>query len=267
MDAQKTKPRKKSLANHQRSWVWGRNAVQAAIENPNWPVIEAYAAENLPAEEKQAFQKAAHNQGCTFTTVPPQRLKELCHSTAHQGHLARLGNYPYRKPEELLKEIETQYQQHPPAIVIIDRMRDSYNFGALLRSAEAFGIAAVFIGQIDQTPVTSQTLRSSAGAAARIPIARTKSLPDLAQTLKKSNYRLIACTQKAEKPLATADLEGKVAFILGNEANGITNALLDLAHEARRIPQKGAVGSLNVAAAASVVFYEMRRQRENPEKT
>lgn len=165
--------------------------------------------------------------------------------------------YPYVELEAALSRAKS-----PPLVVILNRIQDPHNFGAILRSAEVFGVDAVIVGEASQCEVTPHVARSSAGAVNYLPIVR---MPDLAacpaglwghsQIL---TYAAIGATGMAAHQ---CDLRAPCAIIIGNEGSGIDRPLLDAAKGRISIPQSGRVESLNAAVAAGVLLYEVQRQR------
>lgn len=244
------------LAGHQRSWIWGRHAVSETLEAGNWPILELYLGEEMPAEERAlALQKAAQ-RGVAATTVSYERLRELCGASDHQGHLARMGPFPYAAVDELL-------DGHPesPLYVLLDGVRDAHNFGAILRSAAALGVTAVFCGGPGQTPINNHTVRASAGAVNRIPVATVDTLLPVMDALQEHGVRCIAADHRANTPAWECDFKPASALLLGNEAQGIQHELRERCDAAVMIPVSRGLDSLNVSAAAAALLYEALRQR------
>jgi 23S rRNA (guanosine2251-2'-O)-methyltransferase len=113
----------------------------------------------------------------------------------------------------------------------------------------------------DQSEVTAQVARSSAGAVNHVPIAQVSDLVDAAVRLKERGIRVIAASEKARRPISDIDLTQPCAIVVGNEGAGIQTPLLSACDETAGIPQSGRVGSLNAAVAAGILFYELQRQR------
>jgi 23S rRNA (guanosine2251-2'-O)-methyltransferase len=257
--SKRKKAKRKKLAllgSHARSWVWGRNVVREALTAGRWRILELFLADNLPAGELEEARSAAERAGLTPQIVGPGVLEQQAHTAEHQGYLAKMGPYPYRTVDEVLSAAPAE-----PLFLVLDAIQDPYNFGAMLRSAGAFGINGVFIGTHRQVPVTSMVARSSAGVVNHVPIVQVASLNDLVRTLRERGIRLIGATEKADVPLTECDLRGATAIVVGNEGTGISPELLACCDFKVRIPIEPVAGSLNAAAAAAVFFFEARRQR------
>jgi 23S rRNA (guanosine2251-2'-O)-methyltransferase len=168
-------------------------------------------------------------------------------------------------PPIAYQEIETLVDQwleegKKPSVLVLDRITDVRNFGAIVRSAECMGIDAVLIPSKGSALATSDAMKASAGALNRIPICKTEQLKQSLFYLQQSGLRIVACTEKALVPLHETNLRGSVAIIMGSEESGITQDLINLADISCKIPMKGAISSLNVGVAAGMVLYEKIRQ-------
>lgn len=263
MSKKRGKSAKKLLGSHQRSWIWGRRAVIEILEAGRWPAAELYLDETMAESELDGARRLAEGLGVAVRLEPAKRLFDLCHAKDHQGYLAKMLEFPYADAEEILSGMsaETGRFRSNPIFAVLDSIRDSFNFGAIVRSAETLGVDAVFIGERGQSPVTSQTARSSAGAVNRVPIARVADLAALAAQLRERGAAVVAADEKSDVDCADCDFRGPAAIVLGNESEGVSPELLEVCDARVRIPQSGAVGSLNVAVAAGILFYEIRRQR------
>jgi 23S rRNA (guanosine2251-2'-O)-methyltransferase len=251
----------KLLGSHQRSWVWGRHAVLEILHAQQWPAREVYLDEALAPGDLCVARSLAEQMGATITIEPAERLTQLCNTAEHQGYLARMRPFPYADADAMLAHPALDGSGAAPLFALLDGIQDPFNFGAIIRSAEALGVAAVAIGGHRQAEVTSQVARSSAGAVNRLPIVRVEDLPDLARRLQERGVRLAAASEKAARACSDWDFSTPAALVLGNEGHGVSPELMDLCDVRLCVPQHGGIGSLNVAAAAAILFYEAARQR------
>lgn len=252
----RAKGKQKLLGSHQKCWIWGRNLVRETLAAGRWPIVELHLAVDLPADQADAARSDAARLGVPVVSGAGDALTRLCHSGEHQGFLARMAEYPYAEPRSLLESGGNR-----SFFVVCDRIQDPFNFGAILRSAEIFGAAGVFIGESGQVRVTSMVARSSAGAVNRLAIAEVPSLTELSAEMRGRRIRVIGASEKAECALPEADLSGAVAVVVGNEGQGISPDMQAACDLKLRIPQAGRIGSLNAAVAAGIFFYEVSRQR------
>jgi 23S rRNA (guanosine2251-2'-O)-methyltransferase len=253
------KGKRQLLGSHQKCWIWGRHAVLETLTAARWPILDLCLSADLPEGERESALARARRDGVPVRVESSALLEQLCHSTEHQGYLARMSAFPYAEEDAVLREAGPA-----PAFAILDGVQDPHNLGAMVRSAEVLGLDGVFIGEAGQVGVTSMVVRSSAGAVNRVPIVRVADLEALAGRLAGHGVRLVAATEKAEAALDAFDFTGPVAAIIGNEGVGIRPSLLAACQARVSIPQCGQIGSLNAAVAAAIVFYEIRRQRGRP---
>lgn len=244
------------MGNHQRSWIWGRHAVLEALRSARWTPTEIVADEKLPPSELAELRDLCRERDVPLQTVAAGRLTDLSKVREHQGLLARLPAYPY-EPESRLDALTEQ----SPLFVVLDSFHDPFNFGAALRCAEVFGASAVVVGSRRQCDVTSQVVRSSAGAVHHLQVVRCAELTETLARLQSAGVRLVAASEKGTRPLMQANLTGPVALIIGNEGSGIAPERLALCDEIVTIPQHGQIDSLNAAVAVGVCVYEATRQR------
>jgi len=250
------KGKKRLLGSHQKCWIWGRNAVLETLTAGRWEILDLYLSHDLAPELLDRATALASALGLVPVVSDPAALAKLCHTTEHQGYLARMTDFPYAA------EAEIPPPRHgAPFYVILDGIQDPHNFGAIVRSAEVFGADAVYIGESGQVGVTSMVVRSSAGAVNRVPIVKVTDLESLVGRLKAAGVRVVAGSEKAEHTAAAHDFIQGTALIMGNEGVGPRASLLAHCDAVVKIPQSGHIGSLNVAVAAGIFCYEVRRQR------
>jgi len=244
------------LGNHQRCWIWGRRVVSETLLAGRWIPWELRLSDGLPEDEITASRQLAVQQNVPVLVETAAQLTRLCRSSEHQGYLAKMPPFPYDDAEKLLATLPAQ-----PFCAILDAVQDPYNFGAILRSADALGVDAVFVGSGQQSPVTSLVARTSAGAVNHVHLAEARDLSHLCGRLIARGLSLVAATEKAKLTISQCDFRGAVACVIGNEGAGIRRELLALCEQHAAIPQVGHVSSLNAAVSASILFYEVQRQR------
>ena len=258
------------LGSHARSWIWGRNVVLESLRAGHWLPYELRLAEattasttDSPAAEATAELTAlADQRAVVWSQEPTARLTQLCGSADHQGVIALMPPFPYADAAALLETAAPRDTNGPTALFIItDHLQDPHNFGAILRSLDAFGGTGVFIPDSHQVGVTSQVARSSAGAVNHLPIARVPDLLPLIQQLRSRGIRVVAASEHAATPLHEADLSGPLAIVIGNEGVGIAPELQAACDLTVAVPLTGHIGSLNAAVAAGVILYEAARRR------
>jgi 23S rRNA (guanosine2251-2'-O)-methyltransferase len=190
--------------------------------------------------------------------VPIEKIDYLCKQN-HQGALAYISPIEYQKIDEIIPFIFDQGKT--PFILVLDQITDVRNFGAICRSAECAGVDAIIVPDKGASPINADSIKTSAGALSIIPVCRTSSLDDTIKYLKMSGITIFAATEKTDNIYHTKDMTIPLALIIGSEDTGISASLLRDADEFIKIPLLGSIGSLNASVAASVLMYEVVRQR------
>lgn len=189
--------------------------------------------------------------------VPAQKIDSLTNGN-HQGVLAFVTPIEYQNVESLVDNLLELGKK--PTILVLDRITDVRNFGAIARTAECEGVDAILIPSRGSALVSSDAMKASAGALNRIPVCKTDDLKNSLFYLQQSGLRLVACTEKTSIPLYEVNLRGAVAIIMGSEEDGITQDLINMSDIKAKIPMRGNISSLNVGVAAGMVLYEKLRQ-------
>jgi 23S rRNA (guanosine2251-2'-O)-methyltransferase len=177
----------------------------------------------------------------------------------HQGVICFISPISYARLEDVLPTVYESGKD--PLVLLLDGITDVRNFGAIVRTAECAGVDAIVIPESGGARVTSDAIKTSAGALNIIAICRTQKIVDAVRMVKDSGLKVVACTEQGKNDIYAADLNQPVALILGSEDTGISQACLDLADQVAGIPIMGKIESLNVSVAAGVVLYEAIRQR------
>jgi 23S rRNA (guanosine2251-2'-O)-methyltransferase len=244
------------MGSHQRCWIWGRLPVLETLRAGRWRPLEVQLDERLPVKDRAAALRLAEGLGLEVTLASAATLERLCRSGEHQGYIAKMPPFLYADAAELLAE-----RGERPFYVVLDAIQDPFNFGAILRSADAFGVDGVFVGTKQQADVSSLVVRASSGAVNHVRLAQVDDLSDGIDRLKRQGVRVIGTSPAARRDISQVDLRGPTALIVGNEAVGIRPEILELCDERVSIRQRGTVASLNAAVAAGILFYEVSRQR------
>ncbi len=252
----KVKKKKPLLGNHQKCWIWGKNAVTETLKAGFWPMWELHLADDLNAEEHQQAEQLANQLSIPVYRSSNNELTQKCRASDHQGMIAKMAPFPYSSLETIL-----QKQTSPPLYLILDRIQDPYNFGAIIRSAEIMGAHGILIGTYEQCNVTSLVCRTSAGAVNHTPIAEVDNLLQLCRDLKETGISVVGTAMHAPDNVSNYDFCQPTAIIVGNEGTGINPKLLSECSHLVKIPQLGKTESLNVAISAGILLYEASRQR------
>jgi 23S rRNA (guanosine2251-2'-O)-methyltransferase len=153
-----------------------------------------------------------------------------------------------------------------PLLLLLDRVTDVRNFGAICRTAECTGVDAVIVPERGGAMVNGDAVKASAGALNRIKICREFNLKNTIQYLQESGFTIAGCTEKAEKNCYDVNLNQPVCLIMGSEEDGISPEYLKRCDLLMKVPLSGKTASLNVSVAAGILLYEVVRQRMTAEK-
>lgn len=237
--------------------IYGTRAVLEAIaagKDIDKIMIQSGLANDLVKE----LIAVARNNNIPIAFVPAEKLKRMS-AKNHQGVICLLSAVAYSSVDDLI--FKAYHEGREPFFLILDRITDVRNFGAIVRTAECAGIDGIIIPEKGNAPITSDAMKTSAGALNHMPVCREKDLKKTVQLLHDNGIRLIACTEKTERNIYQLNLTGPIAIIMGSEEDGISDQLLRQADELARIPLKGKIGSLNVSVAAGIALYEVVRQK------
>lgn len=194
-----------------------------------------------------------------FQSVPVEKLNRLT-TKNHQGVVAYISPIVYHKTEHIVPDIYAAGKT--PLLLILDRVTDVRNFGAIVRTAECMGVDAVIVPARGSAQVNPDAVKTSAGAIFRVPICREMKLKDTLEFLKDSGIQLVACTEKTDNVLADVDYTGPTAIIMGSEEDGISPEYMKYCDAKAKIPMFGDIASFNVSVSAGIILYEAIRQRK-----
>ena len=191
---------------------------------------------------------------------PPPAFDRLVPEGNHQGVIALVAAKPYSSTEDILQS--ARLKTEPPFVVILDGVEDPHNLGAIIRTAEAAGVHGIFLPERRAAGLTAVVAKTSAGALEHMPVARVVNLSRLMEALKEAGLWIYGVEPTAPVDFTSIDLTGPVALVFGGEGGGIRRGIAQECDGLVRIPMKGKVESLNVAAAVAVTLFEGVRQRK-----
>lgn len=196
-----------------------------------------------------------------YQFVPPEKLRRI--STAnHQGVIAYLANVTYYKTEDLLQSVFEKGKI--PFVLLLDRITDVRNFGAIARTAECAGVDFIIIPSRGAAQINADAIKTSAGALHRIPVCREDNLKETLEYLKDSGLKIVACHEKTENTIYSEDFNEPLLVIMGSEENGISGEYLKRSDVQVKIPMAGNISSLNVSVATGIVLFQILRSRNTP---
>jgi 23S rRNA (guanosine2251-2'-O)-methyltransferase len=190
--------------------------------------------------------------------VPKEKLDRVTRAN-HQGIIGFMSPVSFQPLEEVLQRVYEDGRD--PFLLILDRVTDVRNFGAICRTAECAGVDAVIVPTRGSARIGADALKTSAGALMYLPVCRSLNLKETLEYLKQSGLQLVACTEKTETELFEQKMTGPLAIVMGSEEDGISPEYLKKCDLKVKIPLSGKTESLNVSVATALVVYEVVRQR------
>lgn len=240
--------------------IFGIRAVSEAI-TAGKEIDRLFVQEGLQSGLFNDLRKVCREHEVHFSMVPVYKLNKIAPGKNHQGVVAFLSTITYYDIEQLLPTIFESGKT--PIILILDRITDVRNFGAIARSAECAGVDAIIIPSRGAAQVNGDAIKTSAGALHKIPVCREENLKNTIDFLKESGLTIVSCTEKGSEPVYNVDLKGPVAIIMGSEEDGVSGEYLRKSDAKVLIPMKGEISSLNVSVATGIILFEVLRQRSN----
>ena len=211
----------------------------------------------LRSEEVSRITALARERTIPLQIVPEERLTRLTRKQ-HQGVIAFISEIEYTPLETLIPMLYEAGRS--PFVLLLDGLTDVRNFGAIARTAECAGVDALIIPERGSVTVTADAIKTSAGALHRLPVCRVSSIMSAVSLLQASGLKIVAASEKARDVYTDTELRLPLGLVLGAEDEGVSEEVLRRADHIVRIPQVGAIGSLNVSVAAGILIYEIVRQ-------
>ena len=206
----------------------------------------------------QEIEALARNRGIPVQKVPVEKLNRITGKN-HQGAIAFISSVNYAQLSNVVTSVFEEGEI--PLVLILDRVTDVRNFGAISRSAECSGVHAIVVPFRGSAQINSDAMKTSSGALNFIPVCRETDLLNTVSYLKNSGFQVVSCTEKGSDLVYDVDYTLPTAIIMGSEEDGISDALIEASDYKAQIPLKGKVESLNVSVAAGVIMFEAVRQR------
>ena len=241
--------------------VLGRNPVLECLR-AGVPATALYVALGADSDERltESVQIAA-DKGIAILEVPRHDLDRIAANGMHQGIALQVPPYNYAHPDDLLAEAKSDAM--PALLVALDNISDPRNLGAIVRSVAAFGGHGVLIPQRRSASVTAVAWRTSAGAAARTPVARATNLTRALKQWADAGLQVVGLDADGDTTVDQIDGAGPIVVVVGSEGKGLSRLVRENCDAGVSIPMAGPTESLNASVAAGVVLAEIARQRRS----
>lgn len=240
-------------------FIEGRRAVVEALKS-GAPLKTAYFVKNAknerPDKRMDSLAQELKQAGVQVKYVNKQELDKRSSHGAHQGVMVEVGGYQYSSLQEIILHAKTENE----LVLVLDHITDEGNLGAIIRSAEVIGAAGIVIPAKRSAQVGVGVYKTSAGAALHVRIAKVPNIASALQTLKDAGFWVAGASEHAKQDIWSSPLEGKIALVSGSEGSGISPLVQKNCDFLVKLPQRGKVGSLNVAQATTAICYEWLRR-------
>jgi 23S rRNA (guanosine2251-2'-O)-methyltransferase len=241
------------------SYIHGIGPVLEALRAGNRRIDRIIIAEGADRKRLAELIEQARLSGVQVRREPRVALDRIAVGANHQGVVAVTSMIGYADPDDLISRAGAH-----TLLVLLDSIEDPHNLGAIIRTAECAGAAAVVITERRAAQVTDTVVKTSAGATEHLPIARVSNLASYIDELKRSKFWVVGVDPSAKQRYTDYDYSGPVALVFGGEGHGLHRLVLSKCDVSVSVPMQGRIQSLNVSVTVGVVLFEaVRRRRIN----
>ncbi|RKD26427.1 23S rRNA (guanosine2251-2'-O)-methyltransferase [Caminicella sporogenes DSM 14501] len=240
--------------------IEGRNPVIEALKSGREIEKILISKGNKEGSIKKILAVAKENR-IPIQYVDKNKINQISVSHAHQGVIAYVAAYKYYEVDELLERARSKDEE--VFLIILDEITDPHNLGSIIRTANAAGAHGIIIPKRRAVGLTATVAKTSAGAIEYVPVSRVTNISRTIDYLKEQGVWIVGADMDGEKLYYESDLKGNVALVIGSEGQGISRLVKKKCDFLVKLPMKGEVTSLNASVAASILMYEILRQRDN----
>ncbi|QSX05967.1 23S rRNA (guanosine(2251)-2'-O)-methyltransferase RlmB [Sedimentibacter sp. zth1] len=238
--------------------IEGKNPVFEAL-NGDTVVDTIYINKEMAEGMVSKITKLAKERNIPIKYVDKDKLMKLSEGGRHQGVIAVAEEFEYKEINDILELANKKNEK--PFVIILDEITDVHNLGAVIRTAECLGAHGVIIPKRRAASVNSVVAKTSAGAVEYLPVARVTNINQAIEELKEKGLWIYGADMLGEKYINEEKLDGAIGIVIGNEGKGISRLTKEKCDTLIKIPMKGNITSLNASCAASIIIYEVLRQR------
>ncbi|MDR3273271.1 MAG: 23S rRNA (guanosine(2251)-2'-O)-methyltransferase RlmB [Flavobacteriaceae bacterium] len=240
----------------EKDFIFGIHPIMEALEAGK-TFDKVFVQNGLLGDNVKELKIRLGKEGIHINYVPVEKLNRLTRKN-HQGVCAFLSPVQFYRTEDIVPQLFEAGKI--PFILILDRLTDVRNFGAICRTAEIVGVDVVVIPDTGAAPVNADSIKTSAGAVYNLKICKEKNLSKVVEFLQHSGIKVVCATEKTEEIIYESTLSVPLAVVMGNEETGISKEILQKADARLKLPIFGKTGSLNVSVACGAFLYEIVRQ-------
>lgn len=238
--------------------IFGIRAIIEAIESGS-SINKVYLQKGLRGNLFFELEKLIKKNKISTSLVPIEKLNKLSKNSNHQGAVAQISPIEFYDLESLIEK--TLESKKIPLFLLLDQLSDVRNFGAIIRTAECTGVNGIIIQKSGSAPINAETIKTSAGAAFKMPISKVDHIKDAIFQLQAVDIKTVAATEKTDDSIFDINFNQPIAIIMGSEHRGVNPSVLKMADYKAKLPLLGEISSLNVSVACGAFLYETVRQR------
>ena len=241
----------------EKNYIFGIRAIIEAVEAGK-TIDKLFIQKGLHNDLFAELWKLVREKRINYKHVPLEKINRLTRKN-HQGVFAFISPIDFHNIEDVIPKLYEEGKN--PLVLVLDRITDVRNFGAIARTAECAGVDTILIPEQNAAAINADAIKTSAGALHKVTVCRTWNLKLALQFMKESGVQLIGCTEKTQDNMYKADYTTPTAIIIGSEEDGVSPEFLKMCDSRAKIPMNGKIASLNVSVATGVILYEALRQR------
>ncbi|MNZ91256.1 putative TrmH family tRNA/rRNA methyltransferase [compost metagenome] len=245
---------------NQEEWIAGKHPVLEALRSGR-ELNKIWIAEGAQKSLTLPIVAEAKKQSIVVQFVDKRKLDSMVPGIAHQGIVAQAAAFAYVEVEELLERAGKRGET--PFLLLLDEIEDPHNLGSILRTAECTGVHGVVIPKRRSAGLTATVLKTSAGAAEHVPVARVTNLAQTIEKLKEAGVWIAGTDVSAAQEVYKMKFDMPLAIVIGNESKGMGRLIKEKCDFLVKLPMLGQLNSLNASVAAGVLMYEVVRQRRS----
>jgi len=240
-------------------FIYGQKPVEELLKAKPKQIEKVYVRNNLQHETINKLKTICDQNRIPFLRVPGKKIFNLVGKVNDQGIVAQKSFIEYLNLIEWLQE---QNLKTNLGVLVLDGIQDPHNTGAIIRSAAAAGISAVVVPKHGQSPINATVHKTSAGNLHKIPVIRSHDTKNAITDLKSAGFYIAGLSGRSKKSIWELDFKKPIAFIIGNEGEGIQPDIERKCDTLAYIPMKNNVESLNASVSAALISYEWMRKNQ-----
>lgn len=238
--------------------VYGRNVIREGLKADHVKTLFV-----LARLEKDPLTQEAYAKQIPVKLVDEAELSRMAQSPSHQGFVAISKDLQPVSLDELIREAKGKKY---PLLLMLDRIEDPQNLGAILRSCDALGVDGIILKKRGEAPLNATVAKVSTGAFNWVKIAQVANLSQAIEKLKQAGYWIVASDGSAKQSYDEVDYRSPIVLIVGSEGFGISRLVLEKSDFVVKIPMTGHVNSLNASVSAAILISQIQRDRQDTSK-